>query len=261
MADITVNTNLELFPEGREPADMRELTEWINEHIAMGRRAAVTIAILIAHAKDAYYVDAASEWLAWAKDEFGYERRMCFLCAKAGRLLLQCNIVALAKCDLPKLEMIATLHEAKPDQCRALLEVWNPADHSRDEVKAKVASYLDEIKTVTCKSCGDEFEATKRKQTLCETCENRARQQRTERKARGADRILGDIAAIDDEAALVLAKEIAPGVAMRAGLRALQLALIAVEQYKCWSPEDFDTWEGDLNDAVESFRYLKSQVQ
>ena len=57
MSDITVYADL--FPEGREPADSGEAAEWILRLIETGRRAAVRIAVLIAHVRDTYYPENA----------------------------------------------------------------------------------------------------------------------------------------------------------------------------------------------------------
>jgi len=261
MSQNIVSTG-DLYPEGREPADLGELTDGITREIATGRRAALRIALLIAHARDAYFPENASEWLGWAREKFGYQRRFVFQCLTAGRLLLSDDLTvhhgALAACDLRKLEKLGTLHAAKPEQCRALLGVWNPAEHSREEVGAKVDAFLAKGPAI-CDACGGEFERTRKKQTLCEECEARKQQEKAKRKARSADRILGDIAGLEEEQKQQVAAELAPGVAMRAGLCAIEMAFMSVDKTGCWSPDDYARWEPRLAEVVDSFRYLASK--
>ncbi len=268
MADIAVTTTLELFPEGREPVDMGEVTRWVNREIAIGRRAAVTIAVLIAHARDAYYPEEPPEWLDWARKEFGYQRRFCFQCLAAGRLLLQCTsdaldsntVAALVGCDIQKLELLWPLARKKPEQFRALLSAWNPAEHGRDAVSAKVAGFLgDEAKKATCTRCKTEFEPSRRKQELCEACETAAKKKTAERKGASTDKILADLAGLDEPAKAALAAEIAPAIAMRAGLNAVELSLMSVDAHGGWSEDDFARWGPKLGEVVESFRYVASK--
>jgi len=132
----------DFFPNGREPAGLSELQDWVHEEIAVGMRAALRIALLLAHARDAYFADAPAEWLTWAREQFGYERRHCFRCLKAGRLLLLDGVPheALARCDLEKLEMLARI---PGHQLPALLERWDPSTATRAEVRAKVKMWED----------------------------------------------------------------------------------------------------------------------
>jgi hypothetical protein len=262
--DVAIRTRMDLFPDRREPADFAELTSWVAAQIALGRRAAMTIAVLIAHARDEYFREEASEWLDWARKEFGYERRHCFSCLKAGRLLLSemgVRHVALDGCDVPKLEMLSALWEAKPEQFAALLAVWNPAEHTREEVRRKVAGFLDQEgeEEVACEGCGGLFSPASKEQTLCAACQEKKARKAAERKAHGVDRMLGDIAGLDEEQKGLLCREIAPGVAMRAGLNAVELAFMAVDLTGCWSTDDFARWEARLNEILESFRYLASK--
>jgi len=257
MADIVIKTAL--FPDGREPVDMGELTRWIHTQNAIGHRAALMVAVLIAHARDTYYPEEPSEWLAWARKEFSYERRFCFRCLAAGRLLLQCTAGTLDGCDLAKLELLWPLARQKPEQFAALISAWNPAEHSREEVSAKVAAFLGSKQTAVCAQCEAEFEPTKRKQELCPACEERKAKESAARKGKSTDKILGDLAGLDEPEKQVLAREVAPGVALRAGCNAIELAFMAVDQASCWADEDFAYWEPRLAEVIESFRYLATK--
>jgi len=132
-----------LWPQDREPADLAECTTWIAEQVAIGRRAAIAVACLIAYAHDHYYTDRPAEWLAWARDHFGYGRRFAFRCLKAGRLLIgartQPVIDALAACDLTKLEHLARLPE---NLLRPFVDRNDLAVLTRDQVRDKVAAWL-----------------------------------------------------------------------------------------------------------------------
>jgi len=125
------------------PDSLEDLDNRIRENVRIGRQAALTICVLIAHARDTFFPDAPAEWLTWARDAFGYERRFCFECLKAGRLLIgasdECTIDALLQCDMHKLELLAKL----PSQhLRPFLERNDPATMSRDQVRAKVKAWL-----------------------------------------------------------------------------------------------------------------------
>jgi len=126
------------------PDSLDGVTAEIQARITAGRRAALTIAMLIAHAREEYFPADPSGWLTWARDNFGYGRRMVFQCLKAGALLLprdgKVHHDALLECDLMKLEMVARIPEAQRD---AFLERVPVAELSRDELRAKVRLWED----------------------------------------------------------------------------------------------------------------------
>ena len=54
----------------------------------------------------------------------------------------------------------------------------------------------------------------------------------------------------------LLANEVAPSLAMRAGLAAIELAFMSQDRFHGWDDEDFARWDQRLADIVASFRHL-----
>jgi hypothetical protein len=131
---------------GPAPGTLAEAGERIAVAVAAGRRAAIDICVLLAHARREWFADDPAKWLEWARDEFGYERRHCFTCLKAGGLLLEpafdeCDMSHLTGCDIPKLEALASIPTT---QLAPLLKRWDPAHATREEVREKVKLWCPE---------------------------------------------------------------------------------------------------------------------
>ena len=123
-----------------EVADLATATAEIRGLISAGRRAATRIAVLIAQVRELHFKDDAKGWEAWAKREFGYERRFCFACLKAGNWLVHHGALlpparreSLEQVDLRKLEYISCIPEQRVD---AFLDRHQDlADLDRKQVK------------------------------------------------------------------------------------------------------------------------------
>jgi hypothetical protein len=130
----------------KSPASIDHATEAIRTQISLGRLSAVAICVLLADSRQRFFSDDASAWLTWSRDCFGFDRRHSFRCLKAGMLLLvpnlgECPMGHLLGCEPQKLEMLANI---PAQQLPALLERWNPAEASREEVREKVKLWADD---------------------------------------------------------------------------------------------------------------------
>jgi len=142
------------------PADLGGVTELIRSQITEGKKAVMRIAVLIAHARREHFAADPAGWLEWARSEFGYERRHCFRCLKAGGLLLSgVPHAALLGCDTDKLELLAGIPaqllrpflerhpdvaELDRDEVRTLCRAWagavsEPADADEPKPETKPA--------------------------------------------------------------------------------------------------------------------------
>ena len=243
----------------RDPANDREATEWIQERIDRGRRAALEIAVLITHVRTYYYREDAAGWLTWAQTEFGYGRRFCFQCLSAGTLVQRVHHDALMACDLEKIEALAAI---PPEQLATLLEHWDPSKATRDEVRRKVAMW--KAGPATCEQCGAEFEPQDGDATVCPACAG-ARARRVTKQDRPAgepwERYIEQIAGMSDEKAREIAAQTGAGIAFRAAFRLLDLAMYHVAEYRDLTPELLATWRRDLDAAAAGFDRLGRETE
>lgn len=248
----------ELFPQGREPTDLTEAREWVIELARTCRRSAIQGAVLIAFVKDTYFPEHTGDWLAWCESDCGYAPGSAHQLYRVGAFvtLIVSKHPSLLQCGIQALDALHRLYEAKPEQFEGLLRVWDPAEHTGAQVKRKVAGFLTDPGTRRCEQCGEPFNATDGKDKLCEKCREAKRRRKAARKARSIDRTMGDIAGLDEAQKDLLANEIPPTLAMRAGLTLIELALMSQERFHGWSEEDFTRLDSELGSHIESFRYL-----
>ena len=244
----------------RDPVDSLEATQWIRERIESGRRSAVEIAVLIAHVRDVYYVDDASGWLAWAQQEFGYQRRFCFECLKGGRLLTAVHHDALARCEPFKLEMLANIPES---QLPALLKQWDPSTATREEVRRKVAMWAgSDDDPVECTRCTQEFIPPKDSEDdVCPACKKAEKERR---KAAGGsvdpiarvEKMLLELVAMMDSDTATVKQALDGSLGIRAGVKLIVATLQREADVKAWDEGMF----GSAAAMIEALRGQLSQV-
>ena len=163
--------NIETETSVIETRSLEEIEREMRMLVGVGYRASQRIAVLVATAKDRHFQEVP-EWLLWCSNRFGYARRTAFQLAKVGGFLLHacagspvvtqefmesasrgalgqhepCETLPAVRlpqigedpilsCDLVKLEHLAELYEQKPDQYMGLVKHWNPAEHTREQVR------------------------------------------------------------------------------------------------------------------------------
>lgn len=252
-----------IFPEPREPASLTELQDWVHREIHTGRRAAVCISVLLAHARDAYFPDSPGEWLQWAMEEFGYEKRHCFRCLKAGRLLTNPEVphaalAALAECETDKLEMLATLPSAQLPQ---FVKRVHPETLSRDELRAKVKLFQDPEEAVVCEQCGTEF-VPKKDESICPACRKAGKQKKNRTvtpEAAFEKAVMAIQDAMDGGSPQVLDMCTHPA-SVRVGLKIVAMGLEHLRANNWWHPEQYDMIGGILADLTQTLDDVKTVV-
>lgn len=246
--------------------------------LELGYRTSQRIAVLVGLAKE-YHFDAVPDWLSWCADRFGYARRTAFQLAKVGKflwsacgtsaILLQefresastCTPDPILSCDLHKLEYLATLYEEKPDQCMGLVKHWNPAEHTREQVRDKVRAFLgDEVFSLVCQDCKEEFESDSRKTKLCPACDAKRKERAEKEKERRAscafEKHLTALAEKFDrpnELAPHVA-ETGPSIAMAASMVAANLATAHVNEYHDWTKQEAMKWLEMVDELQDMLR-------
>jgi hypothetical protein len=211
------------------PGSLEACTEAIRELIQTGRRAAARISILLAGAHDSYFKEESGKWLEWAQNSFGYERRFCFTCLKAGQFLSVQHAALdpkqrekLAATDLTKLEDIA---KVPPHLLAVFLKKHDPAACSRDQVKLLAKCYAKN------RTAG-EIAAEEAKAEAAAAAKIKAKAEKSSRAAGPnpglAIQTLVSLLA-DNTAMNVAAMDLDHMAAIQAGFCALQLALIKLE--------------------------------
>ena len=227
------------------PDDVDDVTRLVREHIAIGRRSALLIALLIAHGRDTCFADDPSAWLTWARDEFGYQRRFCFQCLKAGRLLLatagdKCINDALARCDLVKLELLARI---PAPQLPAFVGHVDVAGMTREQLRDKIAALYPEN----------------------DDDEEKAKATRPPRRTKTAAEKLDDwcveVAGYTHDTKLELLPTLDPMSCFVAGRQLLDLALAKLATDKTWSEEQYDFQAKGLGAITKAFAALHQQAK
>jgi len=286
-------------PTGQGPtavvvSTLEVIEEEIREMISIGYRATQRIAVLISAAKDLHF-ETVPGWQGWCSERFGYAKRTAYDLAKVGGFLRQLlpsaaavvgcasrdaqtgmgGLVVLAGrseepllgCGIQKLACLAELYEQKPDQFLGLMERWNPAEHSREQVRAKVRTFLGEaLFDLVCDDCHKAFQASEAKRKRCVDCEAKHQKKLEERAAdkpaRDVDRAIQRLAEMYSQNDLLAAvvEEIAPGMAFTAAMTCLDLT---GEHIRRLTDVDRDRMEGfvaDLEKALEVFRKLTAEA-
>lgn len=262
--------------------------------VGVGYRATQRIAVLVSEAKDDHF-DTVPGWQGWCSERFGYAKRTAYDLAKVGsflrRLLPAAKVVAgcasndaqadsgglmvlagrpeepLLGCGIQKLACLAELYEQKPDQFLGLIDRWNPAEHTREQVRAKVRTFLGEgVHTCTCKDCKREWESAVADAKRCPDCEIKRKEEKERRDAdkpaRDVDRAIQRLAEIysQDDLLASVVEEVAPGMAFTAAMTCLDLT---GEHIRRLTDVDRDRMQGfvdDLEKALEVYRKLTAEA-
>jgi len=170
VSTVMAKLSNDIWVHGREPNDSGELAEWIDEQHRTGIRAAVRIAVHLAFARSTFFEHDPGEFSRWAGNNWGYKARWLATCVKAGRMIIDLTPVSGARCELlldcslDKLEALANIPR---HQMPALLETWNPAEATRDQVRQKAKLFGAAGEAVTCDVCGQDFVPTDEETTCC----------------------------------------------------------------------------------------------
>lgn len=239
MSDIAKRDDL--FRTKRPPADLDECTQWVHQEVAIGKRAAMSIAVLIAYAKDHFFPDVM-KWRLWAKDEYGYEKRHCYTCLKAGRLILEFAVrhPSLSGCAVHKLEEISRIWEKKPDHIDAWLQHVDINALTREELRLKVNAYLDE-KPKVGKSHQPPKEPPKQLDFFA---------------------ALDAVCNIDDDERIRILEDtaISPLDTALSGLTLVDISLEKLAEANSFTPEQYEALINDLENKLEAAKDLAVQV-
>ncbi|MBT7299365.1 MAG: hypothetical protein HN849_07635 [Victivallales bacterium] len=268
--------------------------EEIDQLVGVGYRATQRIAVLVSEAKE-YHFETVPGWQGWCSERFGYAKRTAYDLAKVGcflrRLLPSARVVAgcashdaqtesgglvvltgrseepLLGCGIQKLACLAELYEQKPDQFLGLLERWDPAEHTREQVRAKVRTFLGEVlHKLRCDDCHEEFEASDPRRKRCVDCEAKHQaklEEQKERRKEGAfERALVLIAGLWDQDDLLapLVADLAPGMGFRGAMTLLDLVGAHVTEFHDLDRGQMEGLLEELDKATEKLRKLTAEA-
>jgi len=219
------------------PTDLAALSSILRERIDDGRRALVDIAVLVAHARHAFFSEDPAGWRTWGQ-QFGLDRRSCFRCLRAGTLLLEAvpdpksarrallqpngletaHAAALFACSVDKLEDLSHL---PPNLLGPFLEQNNPAEMTREAVRTKIKAYLPH----------DAVDAADR----------RARPRPSEKRTPApVANLIDRLAGVSDADIAAALETLDPLEAVRGARRLLDAAVQCLDEHNEWIPAQFE---------------------
>lgn len=220
------------------PANLDSATDMMRDAIVDFQRATLRQAVLVSHARSDLFHGEAGPWLSWCMDTCGLKKRYTITLWHAGDLLRKCGNPKLLGCSADKLEMVGTLDDNK---LAMFLEHNDPAEMTRDEVRDKVATYLDRHEALD--DDGDDEESPRKSRKDASPVAKHFR-------------AIDLMSQVSDEDRLLISTGASPTACIQAGLACLDIAMHLLGVEHCWDREQLERWAPEIRSTVDVYNRL-----